>query len=394
MSGPRILFLNQVAGPLFRELAEDVASALGSAELLTGHTADIVRPLNAALTVLPAPDYDRRSLPRRAFSWLRYFATACRKVAVSDSRQVLFIVSNPPFLPLLGWFAWVMRRQRYCVLVYDLYPGVLVRLGQISDRGPVAVLWRWFNRLVWARAALVFTIGEDLAANIRREGVGLKNLEVRVVPNWADVDLVKPLSAAQNPFRQSLGWAGRTIVLYSGNLGNTHNLDGLLQAAEKLRNRSDLGFLIIGAGARWSELESAIATRRLDNVRLLPFQPERLLPQTLPAGDIAVVAMEEALGGYMVPSKTYYYLAAGSALLALVPAQCEVADLIAREDCGIRVDAADAAAAVAAIERLLDDPERLAACRRRAREVAVRNYSRRNSTHYIEALRTLLGNLT
>ena len=43
MKDTRILFLNQVAGPLFRELAEDIAISFGSAELLSGHMDDIAR---------------------------------------------------------------------------------------------------------------------------------------------------------------------------------------------------------------------------------------------------------------------------------------------------------------------------------------------------------------
>lgn len=390
MNRPAVLFLNQVAGPLFRELAEDVAREVGGAELLTGHVAEIGRALHPSLRVIAAPDYDRRTLLRRAFSWLRYFFRAAVIVLRSDRRQLLFFVSNPPFLPVLGWFAAVLRGQRYCVLVYDLYPGVLVQLGRLSPRSPVTWAWRKFNRLIWGRAALVFTIGDHMAATIRAEGKGLPQLDVRVIPNWADVDFVRPLPKSENRFLQSLGWGNRTVVLYSGNLGNTHNLDGLLQAAESLKARPDLAFLIIGAGARWGAVEAAIAGRGLGNVKLLPFQPEHLLPQTLPAGDIAVVSMENAIAGYMVPSKTYYSLAAGSALLALVPRECEVGDLVAAGGCGVRVDAADAAAIVRALVEWLDTPGKLAECRRRARELAETEFSRRNSARYVAALRPLL----
>lgn len=390
MNPPAVLFFNQVAGPLFRELAEDVARDLGGAVLLTGHVQEIGRPMHAALHVTPAPDYDRRSLLRRAWSWLSYFCCAAIEVWRSDRRQLLFFVSNPPFLPLLGWLAAVARGQRYCVLVYDLYPGVLVQLGRLSAGSPFAWGWRKFNRLVWGRAAIVFTIGRHMAATIRAEGQGLPSLDVRVIPNWADVDFVRPLPKGENPFLQSLGLAGQTVVLYSGNLGNTHNLEGLLRAAEMLKGRRDLAFLIIGAGARWEAVKAAITERGLHNVCLMPFQPESHLPQTLPAGDIAVVSMENAIAGYMVPSKTYYSLAAGSALLALVPRESEIGDLVAAGGCGLRADADDVAAIVRALTELLDTPGLLPECRRRARALAESDFSRRNSAHYVEALRPLL----
>jgi glycosyltransferase involved in cell wall biosynthesis len=387
-----ILFLNQVSGPLFRELAEDVAREFGGAELLSGHVEGFARKPHESLRVIAAPDYDRRTLLRRAWSWLRYFFKAARLVFGDRSkRPLLFIVSNPPFLPALGWLASILRGQRYCVLVYDLYPGVLVRLGKLSPSGLPAILWRRFNRLVWNRASIVFTIGEHMAANIRREGSGLPNLHVIVIPNWADVDFIKPLPKEDNDFLRSLGWGPeRTVVLYSGNLGNTHDLGALLDAAERVRDRADLGFLIIGAGARWASLGDQIKRRDLNNVRLLPFQPEALLPQTLPSGDIAVVAMESEIAGYMVPSKTYYYLAAGSALLALVPSCCEVADIVELERCGARVAPDQSEAVWRTLVDMVSDREALGEMQVRSRKLAVSKFSRKNTTLYIEALRSLI----
>lgn len=384
MPSSRILFLNQVAGPLFRELAEDLARELNGAELLTGHTGDFARAMHPSLRVISASNYDRRSLFSRLWSWLCYFGLALVKVFSSADRPLLFIVSNPPFLPAVGLMAALLRGQRFCVLVYDLYPGVLVRMGRISQNGPVSTLWRAFNCLVWGRAESVFTIGDYMAENIRREGRRLKNLRVTVIPNWADVEFIKPLSKSENQFLSSLGWSDeRKVVLYSGNLGDTHNLGALLDAADRLRIRTDLGFLIIGTGARWNDLSMEIARRDLSNVKLLPFQPENLLPQTLAAGDISVVAMEKTIAGYMVPSKTYYYLAAGSALLALVPEKCEIADLVVKHKCGIRPTGYSGRSVAAALVELLERPDVLSTMRENAREAALKHYSRKNTALYL-----------
>ncbi|MBK1646838.1 hypothetical protein CKO25_19810 [Thiocapsa imhoffii] len=385
---PRILMLNQVAGPLFRELAEDLAVEFGGADLLSGHLDDIARQPQAALRMIPGPDYDRRSLWRRAWSWCAFFLRALREVFRSDRDTLLLIVSNPPFLAAVGWIAAMFRGQRYCVLVYDLYPGVLVKLGQLRDQGLLARGWRLFNRQVWGRAQIVFTIGAYMAENLRREGG--QDCDVRVVPVWADVEFVRPLPKEQNPFVQSLGWADRTIVLYSGNLGDTHNLDSLLDVANRLRGRDDLGFLIIGSGSKWAALCAYVEEHQLQNVKLLPFQPESMLPQTLPAGDVAVVSMEPAIAGYMVPSKSYYYLAAGSALLAIVPPGNEVADLVEQTECGVRVDPDDPDALFTAIVAMVENPALLAHYQRQARTLAERDFSRHNTTLFTDAIRPLL----
>lgn len=384
----QVLMINQVAGPLFRELAEDLACEFGGGDLLSGHLDDVARQPHPSLRMRPGPNYDRRSLWRRGWSWVAFFFSALCETFRSDPNTVVLMVSNPPFLPAVGWIVSVFRGQKYCVLVYDLYPGVLVRLGRISENGVIARLWRFFNRLVWGRAEIVFTIGEYMAANLFKEGG--QCAEVRVAPLWADVDFVRPLPKDQNPFVQSLGWQDRTIVLYSGNLGDTHNLDSLLDVANRLRDRGDLGFLIIGSGSKWAALRATIEDHQLQNVKLLPFQPESMLPQTLPAGDVAVVAMEAAIAGYMVPSKSFYYLAAGSALLAIVPPRNEVADLVEYSGCGLRVDPDDSDALLAAILGMAENPELLAHYQRQARLVVERDFSRRNTALFIDAIRPLV----
>ncbi|MDA9196987.1 glycosyltransferase family 4 protein [Akkermansiaceae bacterium] len=391
MKDSRILFLNQVAGPLFRELAEDIAISFGKAELLSGHMDDIAREMSPALDIVPGPDYDRSNLLTRVWSWIRFFFCALRMAFRSSPDRMLFIVSNPPFLPLVGWLASVIRGQRYCMLVYDVYPAVLIKLGKISERGPVAMLWRAFNRLIWSRAEIVFTIGEHMAANMRLEAPKMDPSRVRVVPIWVDVDFIKPIPQRENPFLISLGWQDRKIVLYSGNLGYTHNLDGLLKAAQQLKDRSDIGFLIIGSGALWDKLEAEIQGKTMENVKLLPFQPEHMLPQTLPAGDISIVSMEAAIAGFMIPSKTFYYMAAGSALIALVPEKCEVADVVEKGECGIRLDPDDGEGIARAILAMIEEPAKLERYKHRSRELAVKRYSRKNTVEYAHAIDALLS---
>lgn len=385
---PKILMLNQVAGPLFRELAEDLAIEFGGADLLSGHLDDLARKTAPSLHMISGPNYDRSGLWRRAKSWIAFFLRALRETFRSDRNTLLFIVSNPPFLGVVGWIASVLRGQKYCVLVYDLYPGVLVRLGRIAENSAIAHFWRFFNRRVWGRAEIVFTIGYYMAENLRREAG--QGCDIRVIPVWADVDFIRPLPKDQNPFVKSLGWVDRTIVLYSGNLGDTHNLDSLLEVANRLRERDDIGFLIIGSGSQWGALCSCLENYQLENVKLLPFQPEAMLPQTLPAGDISVVSMKPEMEGYIVPSKSYYYLAAGSALLAIMPRNNEIADLIEQDNCGVRVDVDDSDALYASILRLADDKKLLEYYRRQARLVAERDFSRRNTFQFTDALRPLL----
>jgi glycosyltransferase involved in cell wall biosynthesis len=388
---PRILFLNQVAGPLFRELAEDVAAALGRSVLLTGHSRDFARPLRLPLQVLPGPDYDRRNVLTRAWSWSQYFIAAAWLAWRTNRKTLLFLVSNPPFLPLVGYLLHYLRGQRYAVLVYDIYPNVLENLGRIKKGGVIGRLWRAHNRLVWSQASVVFTIGNYMAANIKAMLAGHSHgPQIIVVSNWADATFVKPLPKDTNWFAKKHNQQGKLTVLYSGNLGSTHDIGTIVGAARQIRQDSRVRFLIIGSGEKWTSIENAIASERLTNLTLLPLQPEDALPFSLTTGDIAIVTLEKGIEGLSVPSKIAYALASGAAVIGISHGPNEIADLITNFKCGMNVESGDTDGLVRAIQRFNSDQSLLNACRKHSRQALEESFSRANTHAYVDVLRRLI----
>jgi colanic acid biosynthesis glycosyl transferase WcaI len=114
----------------------------------------------------------------------------------------------------------------------------------------------------------------------------------------------------------------------------------------------------------------------LTNLRVFPFQPEDRLPFTLPLGDIALVALDEGMEDLMVPSKAFFYLAAGSALIAIANEPSELSDLLQQGEIGVHVGPRQPAALAEAIRALAADSERLAPMRAEARRLAEERYSR------------------
>jgi len=384
---PKVIFLNQMAGPLFRELAEDLARDWPGCVLYTGHPDTVGREGTAELEIRAAPGYDRSSNRARLLSWFRYFFAAFRVVWQGPPHALLFLVSNPPFLGLLGLLFRLLRGQQYMVLVYDIYPDLLTGLGRLKP-GPVTRAWDALNRLVYERAALVVTIGEDMRRRLERKFDVSKTAAgtITCVPCWADLEFLKPLSKEANPFAREHGLVGKTVVLYSGNMGNTHDIETPLQVARELAGEAGIQFLFIGEGAKRPLVAAAVAKEGLTNVTLLPFQPETMLPYSLPAGDIGIVGYERGTEGCMVPSKTYYYLAAGLAPLVSCEGETEVSELVATEACGVRVRSRDRAAMKAAILALHRDPALLAWHKTAARTAAESHYSRRNTVKFAAAV--------
>jgi glycosyltransferase involved in cell wall biosynthesis len=277
---------------------------------------------------------------------------------------------------MLGLLAGVLRGSRYVLLFYDVYPRALTALTSASPRSPVVRLWHALNRAAVGRAEAVLTISDDLAREVGRylrPDRGPRRVDV--LPTWVNTSRVRPVPKEENAFAMRHGQAGRLTILYAGNLGAVHDLSLLPDLADSFRDDPGFHFLVVGDGAGRPALQAEVARRKLPNVTWLPPQPEEELPLLLATGDIALVALARGAEGVSMPSKTYFAMAAGSAVFGLSRPGSDLARVIESCECGVNVDPGDSGAACRALHDLAADPERLARCRANARRAAEREFS-------------------
>jgi glycosyltransferase involved in cell wall biosynthesis len=72
-------------------------------------------------------------------------------------------------------------------------------------------------------------------------------------------------------------------------MGKVNGLDFVIDAAEKLKDHSDIVFVLIGDGNQKPFLESRVKKLGLTNVEILPPVPKRELPEFYSAADVGLV---------------------------------------------------------------------------------------------------------
>ena len=385
----KIIFLNQTIGPLYNELALDVSRKWSPSAIITGVKSFTTIETSDSLEYIKAPVYNTKNYFTRILSWLLYWFVVLFKLLFVSSNSILFIVSNPPFLGLLGHFFNKIRGQRYIILVYDNHPDVLVNFGILKRNGIVAKLWQGMNRMVMNRAEVVITIGEYMADNIAKkfDVNNTKYGKIAVVHNWADTDWIIPLDKENNSFVKEYSLNNKFVIMYSGNLGATHDLETVMAAAKELKTDTGITFIIIGEGAKKQYVVDIKDKHQLDNVLILPFFPQEQLPRTLSAADCALVTMSEGSEGNMVPSKLYYSLSAGNAIIALCKKECELTNVVTENKCGLIVRPGEVDKLVQEIKTMKADPDYIGEMKRNSRNTAVEKFSRKSTDKYIEILK-------
>lgn len=300
-------------------------------------------------------------LPGRVINMLSFSvlvaAAALRNMRSDDA---LLVVTNPPLATLLLGIVARWKRAQSILLVHDVYPEVLHATGHLSVDSRLSRLMQQVMRWVFRNYDDVVVLGRDMAELIARK-IG-KDRRIVIIPNWGDPIEVSPIPRSANPFAAEHGLSDRTVVQFSGNLGRTHDVETVLAAARRLRDRDTLRFLFVGYGGKTGLIAEASAT--LPNILFAPRQPRSTLGAMLSCSDATLIAFTDNMLGVSVPSRMYNVMAASAPLIALADQQSELAQVVAEEECGWQLRTGDIDG-LCALLSFIDSPAGRAEARRR-----------------------------
>jgi len=380
----RLIMLNQMAGPLFCELAEGLSNEFPDGVVLhTGHpdAKNINNNASGNIQLITAPEYNRKSRLTRVLSWMWYLISTTKLILFTKKSDGFLLSSNPPILGTWFWLLNFFKKTPYIVLVYDIHPDVLVEMGVVQQNNIVVKIWNWLNKKVYRDAKSIVTLGKHMAKRLSTSN-DLSLSKISIIHPWVDIDFIKPLAYKNNPLAKKFNPEGKHVVLYSGNMGISHDIDSMLGAAKLLRGRDDIVFLFIGGGDKYQTVVDYQKSHQLDNIAIYPYQEESDLPYTMTLASISLVALDGGAQELMIPSKVFYYMAAGSAVIGICSGENELKDIIGICDCGICIDPGNSDKLSSTIEKVLGDNTLLDKYQHNARLGAEKKYSKKSSIKY------------
>lgn len=310
----------------------------------------------------------KKRLLGRLINWLTYCISAF--IAALRTDPDLIIVSTDP--PFLGAVAAAISRMKRVPLVYncrDLYPDVAWGLGRLKERDLLSRVYDYLNKKAMRNSSVIVCLGESMQERIIKKGIPIGRL--RVIPDWADTSIIKPIVLGANPLTASLGIReDKFIVMHSGNLGFSQNFPVILEAASRVKEKDRMSLVFVGDGVAKNWMQQEVRRRGMENVLFLPYQPKENLCASLNLADLHIVSLKKGMAGSVVPSKIYAILAAGKAFLAITEKDCEAARLARLDGCGLWADCDDVDGISRAIDWAIRHPEQLQAMGEKGRLIA------------------------
>ncbi|GAB1538952.1 glycosyltransferase family 4 protein [Scytonema sp. NUACC21] len=295
------------------------------------------------------------------------------------------ILSTSPSLPsclptaLLG----LLHSCPVVLNLQDILPEAAVHVGLLKNKWLIKA-FAVLEKFAYSSATKISVIADGFVENLLGKGVPARKLVQ--IPNWVDVNFIRPLPKENNAFRVAHNLEGKFVVSYSGNIALTQGLETVVKAAAILRDVPDIAFVIVGEEKGLQRLQKACDECGANNVLLLPFQPREHLPEMLAAADVGLVVQKKNVISFNMPSKIQVLLASGRALVASVPGNGTAARAIRQSGGGVIVPPEDPQALAQAILDLYKHPERVKTLGYNSRKFAVEQYSFEQALSQYESL--------
>ena len=260
------------------DIVNAYAAQYDQVALIAGSIKYSERSLADKVTVDKIIAYDRNSAIRRVFTWLYGTMQILFKLLFKYRRYEVVYVTNPPMSYLLAYFI----HRPYSIIVYDIYPEALKNIG-ITEHHPIYRLWAKWNKRLFAKAQKVITLSEGMGKVLE---LYVNRSQIKVIYNWSASEKLHPIGKETNPFVKQHGLENKFIVLYSGNIGYTHNVECLVDIAKCLKDDPSILFLIIGEGKKKEMIQDMVSKAQLTSFRFLTWQNKDVLPYSLSAADL------------------------------------------------------------------------------------------------------------
>lgn len=328
--------------------------------------------------IKPKPNLIDRILLDSSFVLTSFFQ------ALRGWRPDLILLTVPP-LPvcvpaaLLSW----LYNCPIVLNVQDILPEAAVHVGLIQNKAMIRVL-EALERFAYKTAHTISVIADGFVDNLVQKGVPAS--KITCIPNWVDVNFIRPLPKEDNAFRKANHLEGKFIVSYSGNIALTQGLETVVEAAARLRHIPEIAFVIVGESKAIDQLKEHCKACGADNVVLLPFQPREKLPEMLAAADVGLIVQKRNVVSFNMPSKTQVLLASGRPVIASVPSTGSAAKAIEKSHGGVVVEPENPEALAAQILDLYQNPEKAELLGKQGRQYAIERYSFEQALNQYEAL--------
>lgn len=330
------------------------------------------------------PSYPDAHSKKRIFNWFLFAYKLYGLKKVLTFRPDAILCSSPSLISFFGAKRLAKSfSARLSFEVRDIWPLTLVDVGGFSPNHPFIRFLQWVeDRAYRDSERVVSNLKYSVEHMITR---GMDEKKFAWIPNGFSMDEVSQAQKLSDEIIAKLP-NGKFVIGYTGTIGVANALVFLIEAAEILKNQTEIAFVIVGDGREKANLECLVKTKGLHNVFFTGPIPKVQIQSILEEFDACFIGLtNDPLFRFGVsPNKLFdYFVSAKPVIYAIESGKYKPVD---EADAGFQVPADDPESIAEAVLRLyrmpLNDREIMG---KKGRKFALQNHE------YAELSRQLVG---
>jgi colanic acid biosynthesis glycosyl transferase WcaI len=334
------------------------------------------------------PSHDS-SATRRAANYLSFAASsslaAMRYLAGVD---VVYVYHTPATVYAAPALLRLLYRVPAVLHIQDLWPESVTTSSMAPRKAAGRLMHGVLGtamRRMYREAASIAVIAPSMRDLIVARGAD--PARVRVVLNWTDESLFRPVGVSESA-RREIGHRGQCTVMYAGNIGPFQDITGAVRAAAAVERSGRVDLVLVGSGLEEGATRALAAQLGAENIRFLGRRDPSAMAALYGAADFQLISLRDLpIFRGAIPSKLQAALSCGSPVVVSAPG--DSAQIVERNRVGLACPPEDWPALADSFLRAAALPAGdRAEMGRRARESYLAQMSRRAGVDELEAMLT------
>ena len=255
---------------------------------------------------------------------------ACKDYFRTNPHEFVIFYSPSIFF---GPLVIKLKKLWYCtsyLILRDIFPQWALDTGVIR-KGPIYLFFKLMELIQYKAADTIGIESTGYLPYFSRNRID-NICKIELLPNWISL---KPKYYPAEDHRKRLGLDGKFVFFYGGNIGIAQEMENIVTLAEKLRNRSDIHFLLVGDGTEVNSLRSMIKQKMLENITIHPSVSQDRYFGMLSQFDVGLVCLNRKLKAHNFPGKMLGYMYFAKPILASINPGNDLASFMQKNNVGL-----------------------------------------------------------
>jgi hypothetical protein len=237
----------------------------------------------------------------------------------------LVVIPTPPITFVgVGRFLKNSCNAKIYLILRDIFPQNAKDLGMIKNN----FIFSYFRHQEKKMYELADHIGCMSNKNI--DFVYSNNPEIdynklHLLPNW--ISVTDSVNSGVD-FRSKFNLKNKFLAVFGGNFGIPQKIEFLINVADRIRDYSDIIFLLVGSGTEKGKIENLIYEKKLDNVIIINSLPREEYMSLLNECNIGLVNLSDKFTIPNIPSRTLSYWSRKLPVLAAVDKNTDFGEIL------------------------------------------------------------------